>query len=127
MNGHPPRPSDPFGHAVHAPALGPTVALLATEPAVSTWKAELASDLLAEVERFRALPAAARRELAALEAAVANWERAAEALRLFVASQPCPDHPGLASPAFAAMRDALPLIRSAIDEAAGRPKRTDVN
>jgi hypothetical protein len=88
---------------------------------------QLGADLLSLVERFRALPPTARRKLGVFEGAVPNWERTGHAMRLFAASRPAPDSPDLASPAFAALREALPVMRSMIDEAAGRRNRTDVN
>jgi hypothetical protein len=89
--------------------------------------AEVAESIEREVERFRALPPAARRKLSAIESGITKLERAGRALALFVATQPAPDHEGLRGPTFVALRGAAELVRSAIDEVAGPQNRKDLN
>lgn len=72
-------------------------------------------------------PGGGREEGAPLEHALSSWEQAAQWIRLFVASAPAADHPGLQSPRFAALRDGLSLFRKTVDEVAPPPRGKDRN
>jgi hypothetical protein len=84
----------------------------------------VADDLGREVERFRSLTVAERRSIPMIpDQAIDAAADAVEALRIFIASAPPPDHEGLRARAFDALRAAVPLYRKQIDRViAARPR-----
>lgn len=87
----------------------------------------LAEALERELERFRALPVSERRATGLAEEAFGHFEETAYQLRIFVASVPPPEHPGLHNPVLEQLRNVVPLYRMRIDRVIARRPRSTTN